>query len=101
MGTGGTIDGMIAAADRVLAEANAGTKIIPGHGPVSGRSELAAYREMLAGVRDKVKPMVKAGRSLAQVQAARPSARWDPTWGNSFFTPEQFVAVVFQSLGGK
>ena len=101
VGTGGTIDGMIAAADRVLAEANADTRIIPGHGPVSGRPELAAYREMLAGVRDKVKPMVKAGRSLAQVQAARPSARWDPTWGNSFFTPEQFVAVVFQSLGGK
>jgi cyclase len=101
VGTGGTIDGMIAAANRVLAEADAGTKIIPGHGPVSGRTELAAYRDMLAGIRDKVKPMVKAGRSLAQVQAARPSAPWDATWGNAFFKPEQFVAVVFQSLGGK
>lgn len=101
VGTGGTINGMIAAADRVLAEADAGTKIIPGHGPVSGRTELAAYRDMLVGVRDKVRPMVKAGRSLAQVQAARPSAKWDSTWGNAFFTPEQFVAVVFQSLGGK
>jgi cyclase len=101
VGTGGTINGMIAAADRVLAEANAGTKIIPGHGPVSGRTELVAYRDMLVGVRDKVRPMVKAGRSLAQVQAARPSAKWDSTWGNAFFTPEQFVAVVFQSLGGK
>jgi cyclase len=101
VGTGGTLDGMIAAADRVLAEADAGTKIIPGHGPVSGRTELAAYRDMLAGVRNKVKPMVKAGRSLAQVQAARPSAKWDPTWGNAFLTPERFVAVVFQSLGGK
>jgi cyclase len=101
VGTGGTIDGMIAAADRVLAEADAGTKIIPGHGPVSGRAELAAYREMLAGIRGKVKPMVKAGRSLAQVQAARPTARWDRMWGNAFFTPEQLVTVVFQSLGGK
>ena len=101
VGTGGTINGMIAAADRVLAEADAGTKIIPGHGPVSGRTELAAYRDMLAGVRDKVRPMVKAGRSLAQVQATRPSAQWDRVWGNSFFKPEQFVAVVFQSLGGK
>jgi cyclase len=101
IGTGGTIDGMIAAADRVLAEANADTKIIPGHGPVSGRTELAAYREMLAGIRAKVKPMVKAGRSIEQVQAARPSAKWDPVWGNAFFTPEKFVAAVFQSLGGK
>ena len=101
VGTGGTINGMIAAADRVLAEADAGTKIIPGHGPVSGRTELAAYRDMLAGVRDKVRPMVKAGRSLAQVQATRPSAQWDRVWGNAFFKPEQFVAVVFQSLGGK
>jgi glyoxylase-like metal-dependent hydrolase (beta-lactamase superfamily II) len=101
VGTGGTIEGMIAAADRVLAEADAGTKIIPGHGPVSGRTELAAYREMLAGIRDKVRPMVKAGRSLAQVQAARPTATWDRTWGDAFFTPEQLVTVVFQSLGGK
>jgi cyclase len=101
VGTGGTINGMIAAADRVLAEADAATKIIPGHGPVSGRTELAAYRDMLVGVRDKVRPMVKAGRSLAQVQAARPSAPWDRVWGNAFFKPEQFVAVVFQSLGGK
>jgi len=101
VGTGGTINGMIAAADRVLAEADAGTKIIPGHGPVSGRTELAAYRDMLVGVRDKVRPMVKAGRSLAQVQATRPSAQWDRVWGNAFFKPEQFVAVVFQSLGGK
>jgi len=101
MGTGGTIDGMIAAADRVLAEADAGTKIIPGHGPVSGRAELAAYREMLAGIRNKVKPMVKAGRSLAQVQAARPTAKWDRAWGSAFFTPEQLVTVVFQNLGGK
>jgi glyoxylase-like metal-dependent hydrolase (beta-lactamase superfamily II) len=101
VGTGGTIDGMIAAADRVLAEADASTKIIPGHGPVSGRTELAAYRDMLVGVRDKVKRMVKAGRSLAQVQAARPSAKWDSVWGNAFFKPEQFVAVVFQTLGWK
>ena len=73
----------------------------PGHGPVSGRAELAAYREMLAGIRHKVKPMVKAGRSLAQVQAARPTAKWDGAWGSAFFTPEQLVTVVFQNLGGK
>ena len=99
--TGGTIDGMIAAVDRVLAEANADSKIIPGHGPVSGRKELVAYRDMLAGIRNKVKPMVKAGRSLAQVQAARPSAPWDPVWEDGYFKPDQFVAIVYQSLGGK
>ena len=45
--------------------------------------------------------MVKAGRSLAQMQAAWPTAKWDRAWGSAFFTPEQLVTVVFQSLGGK
>ena len=50
--TGGSIDGMISAAERVLGMIGAETKVIPGHGPVAGRSELTAYRDMLVGVRE-------------------------------------------------
>lgn len=99
--TGGSIDGMIAAVDRVLGTIDDRTRVIPGHGPVSNRAELTAYRDMLAGVRNRVKPMVKARKTLAQVQAARPSAAYDATWGNGFLKPEDFVGIVYQSLGGK
>jgi len=96
--TGGSIEGMIGAADRILGLANAETKIIPGHGPLSNATELKAYRDMLAVVRSKMKPLVAAGRTLAQVQAAKPTAAFDAEWGDGFLKPEQFVANVYQSL---
>jgi glyoxylase-like metal-dependent hydrolase (beta-lactamase superfamily II) len=98
--TGGSLDGMIAASDRVLGLANDATQIIPGHGPMAKKADLKAYREMLATVRDTMKPMVAAGRTLAEVRAAKPTAALDATWGKGFLTPDAFVAVAFASLGG-
>ena len=51
LSSGGSIDGLIAAVDKGLSMADGGTRIIPGHGPVASREELAAYREMLVDVR--------------------------------------------------
>ncbi|MGH7673366.1 MAG: MBL fold metallo-hydrolase [Gemmatimonadales bacterium] len=96
--TGGSIEGMIAAADRVLALANADTKIIPGHGPLSGRAELQAFRDMLAGVRDRVRRAMAGGRTLEQVVAAKPTAAFDAQWGKGFLTPDQFVGIVYADL---
>jgi hypothetical protein len=62
---------------------------------------LVAFRDMLAGVRDKVKPLVAAGKTLAEVQAAKPTAAWDEKWGKGFLKPEQFVAIAYTGLGGK
>jgi glyoxylase-like metal-dependent hydrolase (beta-lactamase superfamily II) len=99
--TGGSLEGMIGAADRILGVANDATQIIPGHGPMGKKPDLKAFRDMLAGVRDKVKPLVAAGKSLAEVQAAKPTQAFDETWGKGFLKPEQFVAVAYASLGGK
>lgn len=48
--TGGSLDGMTAAADQILSLANDQTRIIPGHGPLGGRAEVKAFRDMLATV---------------------------------------------------
>ena len=101
VGTGGTLEGMIAAADAMLGIAGERTRIIPGHGPVSTRAELAAYRAMLVAVRDTVAPMVRAGRTLAQIQASKPTAAFDATWGRGFVKPDQFVAIVVESYAKK
>jgi cyclase len=99
--TGGSLEGVIAAADRILALADGKTQIIPGHGPVGTRVELLAFRDMLVGVRDKVKPLVAAGKTLTEVRAAKPTAAWDAVWGNGFLKPDVFVGIVYVSLGGK
>src|SRR5262249_19292988 len=75
--SGGSFDGMVGAADRMLAMADDDTQIIPGHGPMGKKADLKAFRDMLAGVRDKMKPLVAAGKTLAEVQAAKPTAAYD------------------------
>jgi len=98
LSSGGSFEGFIAAADRALALGE-GTRIIPGHGPVGTRADLRAYRDMLVTVRDRVKPLVQAGKTPAEVVAARPTADLDAKWGNGFMKPEKFVEIVAQSLG--
>ena len=63
--SGGSIDGVIAAAEKGLQASNEQTRIIPGHGPVATRAELAAYRAMLVDIRGKVAAGIAAKRTLA------------------------------------
>ena len=99
--SGGSIDGMIAAADQVLAIADDKTKIIPGHGPLGTKADLQNYRNVLAGIRDRVKALIAQGKSLDQIVAAKPTAQWDPTWGKGFVGPDVFVGFVHRSLTEK
>lgn len=95
MGSGGNVNGLIQAAERVLAFANSNTKIIPGHGDLAGPEELAAFRDMLVTVRDRVSLLVNDRMSEDRVVAAKPTSDLDVTWGEN---PERFVRAVYQSL---
>jgi cyclase len=98
LSSGGSVDGMVGAADRVLGMVDANTKIIPGHGPLGDRTALQAYRTMVATVRDRIKRAVAAGQTLAQVQASKPTADFDAVWGKGSITPERFVEIVYTDL---
>jgi len=98
LSSGGSFEGFITAADRALALAGEGTRIIPGHGPVGARADLRAYRDMLVTVRDRVKPLVQAGKTPAEVVAARPTPDLDAKWGQGFMKPDKFLEIVAQSL---
>ena len=98
--SGGSLAGMIAAADLVLGTAKDGTQIIPGHGPVGKKADLKAYRDMLVALRDRVGAMVTAGKALAEVQAAKPMQDYDEKWGKGFVKPESILAFAYASLGG-
>jgi glyoxylase-like metal-dependent hydrolase (beta-lactamase superfamily II) len=96
--SGGTIDGVVAAVDQVLAEISDKTKIIPGHGPLATKADLAAYREMLATVAARIKSAIREGRELEEVVAAKPTADFDATFGKGFLPPHRFVEMVFRNL---
>lgn len=97
-GSGGTPGGVIAAYDRVLALAGEKTRIIPGHGPLATRADLAASRTMLATVVQRVQDLKRAGRSDAEVRAAQVTAEFDARYGGGFIKPEAFVQQVLDLL---
>jgi glyoxylase-like metal-dependent hydrolase (beta-lactamase superfamily II) len=92
--SGGSIDGLIAAADVVLGRVDAATRIVPGHGPVGDRAALQTYRDMLVRVRDRVRALAGEGKTLSEIQAAKPTSPWDATWGTGFIKPDKFVDLV-------
>ncbi len=99
--SGGTVEGVLAAADRVLKMASDRTKIIPGHGPLGGKADLKAYRDMLAAVSGNIRAQIKAGKTAEQVIASKPTAKYDEVWGKGFLPPEKFVAMLYGNLKKK
>jgi glyoxylase-like metal-dependent hydrolase (beta-lactamase superfamily II) len=97
--TGGSIDGMIAATKANLDATADSTIIIPGHGqPVSNRSELKEYSDMLTTVRESVAELKKQGRTLEEIIAAKPTSRFDAKWGQFVIGPALFTKLVFEGV---
>ena len=96
--TGGSIEGTIRAAAANIARVTDKMIVIPGHGAVGGKADLVLFRDVLAEIRDKVAALKKQGKPLAEVVAAKPSARYDAEWGNLFIPPSSFIALVYQGV---
>jgi len=96
--TGGSVKGMVAAANKVLPLANDSTKIIPGHGPVGGKAELVKFRDMLITAGDRVGKLKSAGKSAQEAVAAKPLADLEDIWGKGFFNGDVFVQILYTAL---
>jgi glyoxylase-like metal-dependent hydrolase (beta-lactamase superfamily II) len=98
LASGGSIDGMIHSLDQILAQTDEQTKIAPGHGPVATRSDLQNYRDMLVQVRQRIKVLVAAGKTIDEAVSAAPTKDFDAEWGRGYVSPDVFVRMVFTSL---
>ncbi len=95
--SGGTIDGMISSANRVLSLADENTQIIPGHGPLSTPEDLKKYRDMMMKIRAKVMIMVREDKTLEEIKAANPTEGYED-WGTGFITSERFINILYNDL---
>jgi cyclase len=77
---GGTVDGMIRALGMAIAICGPNTKVVPGHGPVMGRADIIAHKDMLENVKNRVSELIKQGKSEDEVVAAHPTASYDPVF---------------------
>jgi glyoxylase-like metal-dependent hydrolase (beta-lactamase superfamily II) len=96
--SGGTINGMIQGVDQILQLADERTKIVPSHGKPGNKTAIAAYRETLADVANRVEKLKIAGQTLQQVLAAKVTADLDAKWGRGEMTPEMFLSAVYNTL---
>jgi glyoxylase-like metal-dependent hydrolase (beta-lactamase superfamily II) len=94
--SGGSIDGLLTALNQAIDMTNETTRVIPGHGPVARRSELAAYRDVLTGMRAQIFDAIEQGRSLDEIKAMRLADRYGDE--DDFITPDAFVEAVYRSL---
>jgi cyclase len=100
---GGSLKGMLEGLDLTMQSADANTVIVPGHGTLIKRDAIAPYREMILEVTDKVHEMVRQGKTLQEVLAAKVTAPYDgKVAGGTGSSAERFVSAVYQELkGGK
>jgi glyoxylase-like metal-dependent hydrolase (beta-lactamase superfamily II) len=96
--TGGKINGMILAADKILTLVDNNTKIVPGHGPLGNKADLTKFRDMLVVAHDRVQKLKTAGKSAGEIAASKPFADLDATWGKGFFNGDVFAQVVYSAL---
>jgi cyclase len=97
-GTGGNIDGMIAAASEILSLADNHTKIVAGHGALGNKADLAKSREMLIISRDRIQKLKSEGKSSMEAVAEKPFADLDRVWGKGIINSDQFVQIVYLTL---
>lgn len=95
--TGGKIDGMIVAADKVLRLADDNTKIVPGHGSLGNKTDLTKFRDMLVVARDRVQKLKIAGKSAGEIAASKPLADLDPVWGR-MLSSDIFVQMIYSAV---
>jgi cyclase len=106
---GGSIQGEIAALNRLvdlaipsepLVSREAGTRIVPGHGRISGQLDVVEYRDMVTIIHDRVRDLAAAGKTLEQIKAAAPASGYARRYGNESgaWTTSRFIEAIHKSL---
>jgi cyclase len=97
--SGGSIDGMIAAVEKVTGELPADVKVIPGHGALSNMTDMRNYLDMLKGTRGAVQKALDAHQSVDQMKQAKILEPWKKYSGD-FVSQDVFIETLYNSLTG-
>jgi glyoxylase-like metal-dependent hydrolase (beta-lactamase superfamily II) len=94
-GNGGTVKGTIDALQALVDMAGPNTKILPGHGVVSTRADVARFRENTIEAQRRITGLSKKGMTLEQVLAANPTADLAPKFVTTGPQPDKVATDRF------
>ena len=95
---GGSLKGMIKAVGMVLSLADDKTKIIPGHGPLSNKKELADYHQMLKTAYERLRKLKAEGKTAQEAAAAKPLADLEAVWGDGMFKSDRWIELIYSGV---
>lgn len=98
--SGGSVQGMIAGDEKVLAQVPDDVKIIPGHGPLGAKDDLRKFITMLKETSAAVEAGIEKGKTVDQLKQEKVLAKWD-SWGQSFIKTDVFIEILYASLKNK
>jgi cyclase len=91
---GGTVKGTIAALQALVDMAGPATKILPGHGVVSTREDVAAFRDLTIDLQKRFTDLIRQGMTLEQVVAAKPVADLEAKYGD----PARLIPAFYNAV---
>ena len=95
---GGSLKGMIKAVDEILSLADDNTKIIPGHGPLGDKEQLARYRQMLETSYLRLRKLKSDGKTVQEAIAAKPLADLETEWGDGLFKSDRWIEIIYSGV---
>lgn len=93
----GSVHGVADNIEKMLHKIDEKTVVVPGHGPISNKKELMAFREMLMGTADEIDTMMNNSMTLEAIQEKGLSEQWE-AWGNGFLSEKVWISIVHSSL---
>jgi glyoxylase-like metal-dependent hydrolase (beta-lactamase superfamily II) len=94
---GGSVDGVIAACEKLIAQSPGNVKVIPGHGTVASLDDVRAYVVMIKATREVVAKQIKAGKTLEQMKAAKVLEPWQ-RFSGSFVDTNSFIDILYNDM---
>jgi len=97
--SGGSVQGMIAATEKVAAELPADVKVIPGHGALSNMDDVKAFTKMLKETSAVVEKALDNHKTLEQMKQEKILGPWEKFSG-AFINSDAFIETLYNSLTG-
>ena len=95
---GGSLNGLEAGLARVISLCGPNTRVVPGHGPIVDRNAVMVHRDVVVALHKKIGDMVKQGKTLDEVMAAKPAAEFSARIKEVGTTEDRFVGQVYAEV---